>query len=896
MKLAPAHPSSAEEVALALSTDVAAGLTSAEASERLARYGPNALPETKGRTLVQAFAEQFASFLILLLLAATVLAAAIGEYLDAVTIAAIVVLSAILGVAQEWRAERALEALQAMMAPTARVVRDGRVMELPAQSLVPGDVVLLEVGYYVPADLRLAEAVELSLNEASLTGESTVVRKDPSLVLSAETPVADRRNCAFGGTLVTSGRARGIVVATGPSTEMGRIAALISAYEEEQTPLQRRMSGLGRWLGGAAVTISFLIFGIGVATGERVVDMLLTSVALAVAAVPEGLPAIVTIGLALGMQRMARRNSLVRRLSAVETLGSATVIASDKTGTLTKGEMTVVRVYLGPDAPEVEVTGVGYAPEGEFQRESGTVEAVREPQLRLLLTAGALCNDACVQEEQGRWGVVGDTTEGALVVAAAKAGLIREGLEEEQPRQSEVPFSSERRRMTTVHRRGDQLLAYMKGAPDIVLPLCSRRQSGDKAVDLSERDRNRILAANEQLASRGLRVLGLAYRWLERMPSVGEVEQEMIFLGLVAIQDPPRPEVREAVTLCQQAGIRPIMITGDHAATALAIGRDLRIAGPDADVLTGAQLQSLDDGELRRLAGEVSVYARISPEGKMRIVEALRDLGEIVAVTGDGVNDAPALKRADIGVAMGITGTDVAKEASDMVITDDNFASIVSAVEEGRKIFDNIRNFVVYLLSANAGEILVIFAGVVSGLPLPLLPMQILWVNLVTDSLPALALGIERGDPDAMQRPARPPEEPLVNRPLAYQLGLRGVVQAVAVMVAFVLWLKVLDAEDDGARTVAFATMVLAQLFMAFAARSLYRTVIGMGPFTNLYLVGGVLISFGLLLLVLYVPPLQEAFHTEVLGLREWVAVVGLASVPLLAIEGMKVSPWRLRP
>jgi len=891
-----AHTASVEEVARALSTEVATGLSEAEAQRRLARYGPNALPEPPGRSILRAFAEQFANFLVILLLAATVLAAAIGEYLDAGTIAAIVALSAVLGMAQEWRAERAIQALRAMMAPTAHVLRDGRVRELAASFLVPGDVVLLEVGHYVPADLRLAQTVSLSLNEASLTGESIPVRKDSSLVLPSETPVADRRNCAFAGTLVTYGRAVGIVVATGPSTEIGRIAALISAYGEEETPLQRRMAGLGRWLGGAAVAISVLVFSVGAATGQDLLDMLLTAVSLAVAAVPEGLPAVVTIGLALGMQRMARRHALMRRLSAVETLGSATVIASDKTGTLTRGEMTVVSLYLGPGLPPVDVTGVGYEPVGEFRCDGGSVDPHRNPHLRLLLTAGALCNDARLQEERGRWHVVGDTTEGALVVLATKAGLSPEHLGCEHPRVREVPFSPERRRMTTIHRRGGRLVAYHKGAPDTLLPLCSHRQVVEQVMHLSPEERDKILAANEEMASLGLRVLALAYRPLERLLTEEEVEGEMLFLGLVALQDPPRPEVREAVALCRQAGIVPVMITGDHAATALAIARDLEMVGLEGTVLTGGELTRMGDEELRRAVNQVRVYARISPEQKVRIVEALRDVGHIVAVTGDGVNDAPALKRADIGVAMGITGTDVAKEAADMVITDDNFASIVAAVEEGRKIFDNIRNFVVYLLGANIGEILVVFVGVVSGLPLPLLPMQILWVNLVTDSLPALALSMEPGDPDAMRRPPRPPHEAVVSRPMASLLAVRGLVVALATLAAFILSLEVFDASDDGARSVAFATLVVAELLKAYGSRSLYRTVVGLGVLGNRHLVGGTLISFGLLLAVLYLPPLQEAFHTEVLGLREWLAVVGLGSLPLLVIEGMKVSPWRLRP
>lgn len=890
-----AHAASVEGMAEALATDVSTGLTSAEAEARLARYGPNALPETRGRTLLQAVVEQFANFLILLLLAATILAAAIGEYLDAATIAAIVILSAVLGVAQESRAERAIRALKAMMAPTARVIRDGRVRELPAPSLVPGDIVLLGVGNYVPAGLRLAEAVNLSLNEASLTGESTPVRKDSALVLPSGTPVADRRNCAFAGTLVTYGRGSGIVVATGAATEMGRIATLIGTYEEEETPLQRRMSGLGRWLGGAAIAISLLIFVLGAATGKDLLDMVLTAISLAVAAVPEGLPAVVAIGLAMGMQRMARRNALIRTLSAVETLGSATVIASDKTGTLTKGEMTAVRLYLGPDIPTLEVGGVGYEPAGEFRRDGQPIDPAGGQHLKLLLTAGALCNDARLQEEKGSWQIVGDTTEGALVVVAAKAGLSQEELERNQPREGELPFSSERRRMTTIHRADDRFVAYHKGAPDVVLPLCSHRQVGEEVVELTDEDRSRILAANEELAAEGLRLLAIAYRSTKQRLPEEQVERDLVFLGLAALQDPPRPEVREAVAMCHQAGIQPVMITGDYAATAVAIASDLRILGPEETALRGADLERMSDDELREVVDRVHVYARISPEQKVRIVEALRKKGHIVAVTGDGVNDAPALKRGDIGAAMGITGTDVAKEAADIVITDDNFASIVAAVEEGRRIFDNIRNFAVYLLGANIGEIVAIFAGVVGGLPLPLLPMQILWVNLATDSLPALALGMEPGDPDAMKHPPKPPEEPVVTRTVGLLLALRGLVVGAVVLVAFIVWLKVFDASDDGARTMAFATIVVAELLMAFGSRSLYRTVVSLGPLRNVHLVGGTIISFGMLLLVLYVPPLQEAFHTEVLGLREWLAVAGLGCLPLVVVEGMKAIPWRLR-
>jgi Ca2+-transporting ATPase len=854
------------------------------------------LPEARGRTLVRALADQFANFLILLLLAATALAAAIGEYVDAITIAVIVLLSACLGLAQEWRAERTLQTLRKMMAPTARVVRDGKTMDMPAAGIVTGDVVLLEVGHYVPADLRLIEAMSLSVDEASLTGESKPVKKTAQPVLDADTPVSDRLNCAFAGTMVTYGRGRGVVYATGGGTEVGRIAALIGAYEEDQTPLQRRMSGLGRWLGASAIAVSIVIFAVGALTGEDLLDMLLTAVSLAVAAVPEGLPAVVVISLALGMQRMARRHALMRRLSAAETLGSATVIATDKTGTLTRGEMTLERIYLGPGLPDIQITGIGYEPAGDFLRNGEPVAVAADPHLRLLLTAAVLCNDAELQLDNGRWRIVGDTTEGALVVAAAKAGIDWQKLEPSQPREREIPFSSERARMTTVHRHEDRQIAYGKGAPDVLLPLCSALRTDHGASQLSDQERGEILKTNEQLASAGLRVLAIAYREVDPHTDLEEIEREMTFLGLVAMRDPPREEARDAVLRCRDAGIVTLMITGDHAATALAIARDLSIPqGEDDTVLTGHDLSRMSDDQLQNAVRTVRVYARISPEQKTRIVDALKREKHIVAVTGDGVNDAPALKRADIGVAMGITGTDVAREAADMVITDDNFASIVAAVEEGRKIFDNIRNFVVFLLSANVGEILLIFIAVVIGLPLPLLAAQILLVNLVTDSLPALALTMEAGDPDAMKRPPRLTDEPILTRPVAIVAIIRGVVEGVGALLVFTIWLEILDEPEELARSLALSAIVVAELMEAHGSRSLYRTVASMGIFSNLYLWIATAASFGITLAVLYVSPLQEAFEITGLGAAEWAAVAGVALFRFAVIEGLKVGPWRLK-
>ena len=893
---APPHAADVDAAVRRFESDPAAGLTSVEAAERLARYGPNTLPEAAGRSLVAAIVSQFTSFLILLLLAATIVAAAIGEVVDAAVIAAIVVLSAALGFVQEWRAERAISALRAMTAPEARLIRDGALTTVPSGEVVQGDVVVLDVGNYVPADLRLIESHMLQINEASLTGESVPVRKSAETILPQQTDVADRLNSAFAGTIVTYGRGAGLAIATGEETEIGRIAQLIARPQRGPTPLQRRMSELGRYLGAAAIAVSAIVFAAGLLRGLDLFEIGLAAISLAVAAVPEGLAAVVVIALALGMQRMARRNALIRRLAAVETLGSATVIASDKTGTLTRGEMTVTTLYTGPGRPAIEVTGGGYEPVGDFRSDGVTVDPKTDGHLELLLTAGALCNDARLERRDGRWQVIGDPTEGALVVAARKAGLNWEQIESSQARTHELPFTSERARMTTVHKFEDRAIAYMKGAPEVVLASCLQRRHGQAVVPLGEAEERDILDANLQLASKGLRVLALAYRIVQRGPDMDDLESEMVFLGLAAMQDPPREEAREAVAACRAAGIRAVMITGDHSATAVAIARDLRLADDLGDVLTGAQLDDMSDEDLRHAAKRTSVYARISAAQKVRIVEAMQAGGEIVAVTGDGVNDAPALHRADIGVAMGITGTDVAKEAADMVITDDNFASIVAAVEEGRHIFDNIRNFVVYLLGGNIAEIIVVFVGVTAGLPLPLLPIQILFVNLVTDGPPALALGVEPGDPGALTRPPRDPHESLITRRIWLTVVLRGVFLGGAALSAYVLWWEFLGRTEAESRTIAFAILVVGQILLAFASRSLYRTVLGLGPLTNAWLVGGCLLSLLSLVAVLYVPGLTAAFETVPLGVVDWLVVAAFAIAPLVLIEVRKISRWRLRP
>lgn len=889
---APPHSLSAGEMARELGVNPETGLNDAEVESRRARVGPNELPRGKGRSITATLLAQFANVLIALLLIAIGIAIAIGEWVNALTIAVIVVLSALLGFAQEWRAGRALERLRALTVPNAKVVRERTAREIPARDLVPGDVVLLDVGNYVPADVRVIEAFSLEVNEASLTGESAPSEKDATAILPAQTVVADRANCAFGSTIVTRGRGKGVVFATGAGTEIGQIAELVAVPQEPPTPLQQRISELGRYLGGIAVAISAVVFVVGVARGLDLGDMALTSISLAVAAVPEGLPAVVVIALALGMQWMARRNALIRTLPTVETLGSATVIATDKTGTLTKGEMTLTTIYLGPERPPVEVTGVGFDPTGQFLIDHEAIDARRDPHLRRFLIAGALCNDARLEQADARWQVVGDTTEGALTVAARKAGLEWEELEGESPRVAEIPFTSERALMTTVNQMEDRHVAYMKGAPEVVLEACVKRRAGDHAVPLSDEAGREILEMNHRLASEGLRVIALAYRLLDS-PRAEPLEHEMTFLGLAAMADPPREEAKEAVAACVRAGIRPIMITGDHAGTAAAIAFAVGI--DDGAVKTGEDIGGLSDEELRALVDKTSVFARITAAEKVRIVEALQANGEVVAVTGDGVNDAPALRRADIGVAMGITGTDVAKEASDMVVTDDNFASIVAAVEEGRHIFNNIRNFVVYLLGGNISEILVVFVAVIAGLPLPLLPAQILFVNLVTDGPPALALGVEPGDPEETRRPPHRRGEPIITRSIWATVAFRGVLLAVAVLAVYVLWHEGLSRSEEESRTIAFATLVVGHVFKAETCRSLYRTAWSLGLLSNRWLLAGIAVSLGALLIVLYVSPFDEAFETQKLGAVDWLAVLGFALIAPIVIEGLKLSPWRIR-
>lgn len=764
------HSLEAAQALRELDTDLEFGLSEDEARRRLQRYGYNELNKKEERISPLAILiDQFKNILIAILLIAAVLSAVIGEFMGAVLILAIVIFCAVLGFAQEYRAERALEALKKMLSPTTTVLRGGREEEIPSRELVPGDILLLEAGDKIPADARLIESHSLMCDEASLTGESMPVSKEIK-PLPVQVRVSDRKNMVFAGTTVTYGRGKAAVMSTGINTEFGEIAKAVTTVKAETTPLAKRMAETGKWLGIICLSVCFLVLAISIVrqiSGGGAIDlpfivtMVMFAVALAVAAVPEALPAIVTGALAVGMRQMAKRNALVRRMPAVETLGCVTVICSDKTGTLTKGEMTVRKIFSG--GRMIEVTGVGYTPVGEL-RGPDVIEMTDDSPLQLFLLAGVLCNDATLQKKEGRWSMQGDPTEGALVVAAEKAGLTQNELRQKNPRVEEIPFSSERKRMTTIHQmENGKRVALMKGAPEVVLERCSSISEDRRMKELGEIEKAQILKLSEEMAQEALRVLGVAYRELQDGIAYTEqvVEKDMTFLGLAGMMDPPREEAIEAVKVCKQVHIRPIVVTGDHKLTAVAIAREIGIYREGDMVLTGEELEEMTDKEYEDIVDKVTVYARVSPIDKLKIVRAWQKKGEVVAMTGDGVNDAPALKQADIGVAMGVTGTDVSKEAADMVLGDDNFATIVKAIESGRWIYDNIKKYLVYLLESNVIEVAFIGGAVLITGPqfLPVLPAAILYINLATDGLPAIALAVAPPDPDIMQRPPRDPRE-----------------------------------------------------------------------------------------------------------------------------------------
>jgi Ca2+-transporting ATPase len=880
-----------------LSSHAQSGLESARVEQIRHEQGWNELASAPGEPVWKRFLSQFRNVVIWILLVAALIAGLTADWTDAAAIIAIVLLNAVLGFFQEERAQQALAALRKLAAPVAKVVRESQWQQLPARELVPGDIVELDAGDQVPADVRLLKGAALHIQEAALTGESVPVDKDAELELPAETPLAERRNMAYLGTVVAHGTARGVVVATGMHTEIGRIAGLLELYDRKPTPLQRQLELVGRTLVAMCLAIVAVIFALSLLRGDQLLEALLTAVSLAVAAVPEGLPAVVTTALALGLQRMAQRNALIRKLPSVETLGCVTVICTDKTGTLTHNEMTVRELHAG--GAHYRVTGSGYSPYGDFWKSGPADEPVEEhsgrlvnvadePALQQALLIGALCNHAQVvpNDEPQTWKVIGDPTEGALIVLAMKGGLDCGPAAAQILR--ELPFDSERKLMSVMLKQDDgRMVQYTKGAPEVLLDRCRYEWLGTQRGELKEVRRQELLQLSDDFAGRALRVLACGFR--EPPPSGDLSEAELTFVGLIGMLDPPRAEVRSAIALCHDAGIRTVMITGDHPVTATAIGREVGILAGAERVMTGAALDHLSDDELAVQAEQIAVYARVAPEHKLRVVRALQARGQVVAMTGDGVNDAPAVKAADIGIAMGRTGTDVTRESAAMVLLDDNFTSIVSAVEEGRSIYENIQKFLVYLLSCNAGEMLLMLFGGLLGWPAPLLPIQLLWINLVTDGFPALALAMEPAEPDLMRRRPRQASETILSWSLGAVVLGQGALLAAVGLTAFGLGLAG-TGNVDHARTLAFNAVVFDQLFRALAARSRVWTFWQLGAFTNPYLFAAVAISTLLQISILSFPFARPIFEATSHTPAEWLLLIGLALAPVTAIEVAKLT------
>ncbi len=905
------HTMKIEDLTHELGLNLETGLPAEEAARRLEKYGPNELVERGVKSPWKILGEQLTGIMVVILIISAIVSLALEEYTDAVVILIIVVLNAALGFTQEYRAEQAMAALKKMATPRVRVRRGGHTLEMAAQNLVPGDVILLEAGNAIPADCRLAENANLRVQEAILTGESEPVEKFTHALEKPDLPVADRRNMLYLGTVVTYGRGTAIVTTTGMQTELGHIADMIQSVGSEKTPLQGRLEQLGKGLAVASLLIVGVVFLMGVLRGEEIRLMFMTAISMAVAAIPEGLPAVVTIALALGAQRMLKRQALIRKLPAVETLGSVTTICSDKTGTLTENRMTVTLLDVAGNRVNFFEQVREYSPR-LHPKESPDLDLTRHPSVPLLLLSGALCNDAILEhnEKENSYTAVGDPTEGALVIAAAQADLWKDELEERFPRTGELPFDSDRKRMTTIHRfpvggealpqglsmlqnqRQGDYIAFTKGAVDGLLQISDQVWVQDHAEPLTRDWAERIQAANNDMAQKGMRVLGVALRWLAESPETPTeqgIEHGLVFVGMTGMIDPARPEVRDAVAITRAAGVRPVMITGDHPLTALHIARELGIATNDK-VLTGQELAKMSIEELKAVVEERSVYARVSPEHKLKIVQALQEKGHIVAMTGDGVNDAPALKRADIGVAMGITGTDVSKEASDMVLLDDNYATIVAAVEEGRRIYDNIRKFIRYTMTSNAGEIWVMLLAPFVGMPLPLLPLQILWVNLVTDGLPGLALTVEPAERDTMQRPPHPPKENIFGRGMARDILVVGLLMGlVSLGVGYFAWLS----GDPAWQTMAFTTLTMAQMGNALAVRSERYPLWKIGLFSNRLLLGAVLLTLALQMAVVYLPFLQNVFRTMPLSAGDLAISLGCSVLVYFGVEVYKMISHR---
>lgn len=887
-----------------LNSDQKNGLSSQEAKQRLEKYGPNALAEKKGKSFFAKLIEQLLDPMVIILLVAAAVSSLQGDMVETLIILAIVVLNSGLSLYQEGKAENSLKALQNMSAPHAKVIRDGRIQSVPAHDLVPGDIVSLETGDIVPADIRLLDSQNLSSDESSLTGESVPVDKDSNIELENDVEIGDRTNYLHSSSIITRGRGIGIVANTGHNTEIGKIATNIQSTEEEASPLQLKLAKLSKTLGYLVVGVSIIVFIVGLLRPDlSVLDSLMTAVSLAVAAIPEGLAAVVTIVLSIGMNRMSKKNAIVKKLLAVETLGTTTFIASDKTGTLTQNEMTVKTIFTNNQHFDVE--GVGYSPEGDITSNEQKVNISENKELEMLITAASLDSDAKLKHENNKWDIIGDPTEGALITLSEKAGLSNETLNDEFKRVKEYPFDSTRKMMTTFHENyfDDKFVSFTKGAPDIMIDKSSKIILNGEVVDFTPELKQELLDKNNEYARQALRVLAFSYRTWDKLPENKDpdnIESDMIFIGLTGMIDPARPEAKEAIKECKTAGIIPMMITGDYLETALAIGKDLGIADSDDQAIMGKELNNMTPEQLREIVKTKRVFARVSPENKVQIVTALKENGEITAMTGDGVNDAPAIKKADIGISMGITGTDVAKGTAEVILTDDNFATIVNAVEEGRIIYANIKKFVSFLLTCNIGEVLIMLIAMVVGAPIPLTVIQLLWLNLVTDSFPALALGVEKGEPDIMNNPPRKTDEQIIDKTIIDNIIVQAIAITVSTLGAFYISLNYLHAGESGeiqlhaAQTVAFITLILAELLRAFSARSEKYTLFELGIFTNKSLVHAFIGSFILTLLVVYLPFVQDIFNSVPLRLIDWAVIIPFAFLPFVVGEIHKLIERKL--
>ncbi|GHH96501.1 calcium-translocating P-type ATPase, SERCA-type [Neobacillus kokaensis] len=881
------HEMEIEQVEKALETDFSSGLTQEEVKERIKQHGFNELEEGEKQSALLLFFSQFKDFMVLVLLAATLISGLLGEYIDAIAIIAIVILNGILGFYQERRAEKSLQALKELSAPQVSVLRDGHWIKVPSKEIVIGDILKFSSGDRIGADVRIIESNSLEIEESALTGESVPVAKHIDCLSNPSPGIGDMENTAFMGTMITRGSGIGVVIATGMKTAMGQIAGLLQSAESQETPLQRRLEQLGKILITVALFLTLLVVVIGIMRGHEIYEMFLAGVSLAVAAIPEGLPAIVTVALSLGVQKMIRQKAIVRKLPAVETLGCASVICSDKTGTMTQNKMTVTHLWSGEQTWTVD--GIGYQPTGDFYRNKQKVIPKDEKALQQMLIFGMLCNHSDIYQEDEEYILDGDPTEGALLVSAMKAGLNRSKLLEEFTIIKEFPFDSARK-MMSIHVKDKQGRHFIvtKGAPDVILGICESILWDGKSQFLNQDKQTRVQNAINNLASNALRTIAIAFKPISHntvILSEQEAENKLTLIGIQGMIDPPRPEVKDAVKECKAAGIKTVMITGDHVITAKAIAGELGILTKKSKVVEGKELSQMTVEELEAVVEDVSVFARVSPEHKLKIVRALQNRGHIVAMTGDGVNDAPAIKAADIGVAMGITGTDVAKEASSLVLLDDNFATIKAAIKEGRNIYENIRKFVRYLLASNVGEILVMLFAMILGMPLPLVPIQILWVNLVTDGLPAMALGLDQPEENVMRRGPRSPNEGVFSRGLGWKVISRGFLIGIVTLIAFMIIYHNDPSQLEYAQTIAFATLVMAQLIHVFDCRS-EISVLSRNPFGNKYLVWAVISSLALMFVVIYYPPLQPVFHTLPIQAKDWLLIIGLSSVPTFLLAG----------